>query len=76
MSVLILDKETNKDITVSAGGEINNKNALIFNGVGNSQDPLHFLEQYEKAVKWNNWRGDDRKKETFLLCLSGMQRDG
>lgn len=70
MSILIVDKETNKQITVAAG-ETNNRTPPVFTGTGINQDPLKFLEDYEKVAKWNNWRAEDRKKETFLLCLSG-----
>lgn len=70
MSVLIVDKETNKHFTVSAS-ESNNRKAPNFSGTGSSQDPLQFIENFNKAAKWNNWKADDRKKETFLLCLSG-----
>lgn len=70
MSVLIIDKETNKQITV-ATGETNTRSPPMFSGTGRTQDPLRFLEDFEKVSKWNNWRTDERKKETFLLCLTG-----
>lgn len=70
MSVLILDKDRNKQITVAAG-ETNNRNAPKFTGTGQSQDPLKFLEKFDKAAKWNNWRTDERRKEVFMLCLDG-----
>lgn len=70
MSVLILYKDSNKQITV-ASGETNNRNAPTFTGTGQSQDPLKFLEEFDKAAKWNNWRSDERRKEVFMLCLDG-----
>lgn len=71
MSVMILDKESNKHVMVS-NGETNNRNPPSFSAAGNSQDPLAFLEEFEKTAKWNNWCTDCRKKEVFLLCLSGQ----
>lgn len=70
MYVLIFDKETNKHIMVSTG-ETNTKKAPSFSGNGMSQYPLIFIEEFDKAAKWNNWKDYERKKETFLLCLSG-----
>lgn len=64
MSVMILDAETNKQITVCAG-ETNSRKAPMLSGSGRSQDPLKFIEDFEKAARWNNWLTDDRKKETF-----------
>lgn len=52
-------------------GETNNRTPPTFSGTGTTQDPLRFLEDFEKVSKWNNWRTDERKKETFLLCLTG-----
>lgn len=39
MSVFILDKDTNKQITVSAG-EANNRTPPVFSGTGHTHDPL------------------------------------
>jgi hypothetical protein len=70
MSVLIFDKETNKHVMVSTG-KTNTKKAPSFSGNGRNQEPLSFIEEFDKAAKWNNWKDDECKKETFLLCLSG-----
>lgn len=66
----ISDTDTKKLITVVAG-ETNNRTPPTFSGTGTTQDPLRFLEEFEKVSKWNNWRTDERRKETFLLCLTG-----
>lgn len=70
MSVVILDKETNKHVTIAAA-ETNARPAPSFSGTGFKQDPMLFLEEFDKAAKWNNWRSDERKKEMFTLCLTG-----
>ncbi|GAA5808986.1 hypothetical protein MFLAVUS_002386 [Mucor flavus] len=70
MSVMIIDKETNKRITVSTS-EASNRGAPSVSGTGMTQDPVIFFKEFDKATKWNNWRNGDRKKGTFLLCLSG-----
>lgn len=51
--------------------EENNKTVPTFSGSARAQDPLKFIEDFQKAAKWNNWRTDERKKETFLMCLNG-----
>lgn len=51
--------------------EENNKTVPTFSGLARAQDPLKFIEDFQKAAKWNNWRTDERKKETFLMCLNG-----
>ncbi|KAI8347871.1 hypothetical protein BD560DRAFT_427714 [Blakeslea trispora] len=67
---MIYDKDNNKHITVNAG-EINNKTPPSFSGTGELQDPLLFIEQFDRTAKWNNWRDDGRLKELFMLCLTG-----
>ncbi|KAI8340962.1 hypothetical protein BD560DRAFT_428098 [Blakeslea trispora] len=71
MSVLMLDKESNKYITVTTG-ETNFKEAPKFSGMASSQDPMLFIESYKRVAKWNNWKSDERLKEMFLLNLVGL----
>ncbi|KAI8366175.1 hypothetical protein BD560DRAFT_471948 [Blakeslea trispora] len=66
MSLLILDKESKEQLA-----EMNTKAAPLFTGSGLYQDPLKFLEKFNKAARWNNWCQEDRKKEIFILCFEG-----
>lgn len=68
---MILDKDTNKHVLVTTG-ETNNRSPPSFSATGKHRDPLLFLEEFDKAARWNNWRTDERKKEVFLLCLTGQ----
>lgn len=61
MSVMILDKDTNKHVLVTTG-ETNNRSPPSFSATGKHRDPLLFLEEFDKAARWNNWRTDKRKK--------------
>ncbi|KAI8328095.1 hypothetical protein BD560DRAFT_441933 [Blakeslea trispora] len=70
MALLIVDKENNQQVVVSSA-EMNTKNAPLFSGAGRLQDPQKFLNEFNKAARWNNWMTDDRKKEIFDLCLEG-----
>jgi hypothetical protein len=66
---IVIDKEADK--IVIATGESNNRNPPSFSGAERHQDPLKFIEDFDKVARWNNWRSDGRKKETFTLCLTG-----
>lgn len=70
-SILILDKETNRHVVIVSPGEYHHKDVPEFNGTGDRQDPLQFIEDFKKAARWNNWRTDARKKKMFVLGLIG-----
>jgi hypothetical protein len=46
-----------------------------FSGVGFTQDPLEFMEEFEEAPTWNNWYSHERCKELFVRCLKGHARN-
>jgi hypothetical protein len=70
-NLVIIDKESGKQINFPPA-ENNVKSPPYFSGIGSSQDPIKFIEEFEKAAQWNNWRSDSRRKEIFLLCLTGQ----
>lgn len=50
------------------------KEPPTFSGSGNTQDPLEFLYMFERAAFWNNWKTKERRKEMFVICLTGQAK--
>jgi hypothetical protein len=74
MSVLVFDNETKKHVVLSPG-ETSAKQSPTFSGACHTHDPLRFLEEFEDAASWNNWKSDERKKELFIRCLTGYAKE-
>jgi hypothetical protein len=70
-TLIIIEKDSGKQINFPPP-ESNVKPPPYFSGIGSSQELLKFVEDFEKSAQWNNWRSDIRKKEIFLLCLTGQ----